>query len=127
MVTYGDNSFLLFLWERFKTLGPKPTEFEDEHGNVPDKPFKMGAHLCFCLKQHKHKRLSKFIDSEQHFNFRMYTFSPRGILEAKLSVALGGGRVEVFSNEVPINILMCMEIIPALLPFITVSKTWAIS
>lgn len=42
-----------FLWERFKTLGPKPTEFkvidmvgvEDEDGNVKqilDKPFKMG-------------------------------------------------------------------------------------
>lgn len=50
-----DTSFpQVFLWERFKTLGPKPAEYdgvemgnvEDNDGNmkiVPDRPLKMRA------------------------------------------------------------------------------------
>lgn len=53
--------FKLFLWERFKTLKPKPPEFEaaemddfeDDNGvvrSVPNKRLKMRAQRLFKLK-----------------------------------------------------------------------------
>lgn len=100
VVSYVDTSFLqLFLWERFRTLGPKlqvfsgidMVDFEDDDDNVmsvPEKPLKMRAHRWSGLKQHKEKRLSKYNDSKKQFVYRPYTFSPRGVAEANLYAAL---------------------------------------
>lgn len=140
IVSYANTSFLqLFLWERFKYLGPKPAQFEavnmvdveDENGivkSVPDKPVKMRAQRWSNMKQHKGKELVEGIDSEKQFTFRPYAFTPRGIAEPKLYATLGSDAVEISFGEVPMKFLTWLAIIsPTLLPFITESKTGTVS
>lgn len=80
------------------------------------------------MKQHKDKRLSKYIDSKKHFVFRPYTFTPRGIAEAKLYAALRSDTVKISSDEVPMTILTRLSIISlTLLSLIADSKVGTIS
>lgn len=52
------------------------------------------------LKQDKHKRLSKFIDVEKHFNFRPYA-SLLKVAEAELYSDLGDTNVQISTDVVP--------------------------
>lgn len=72
VVTHNNTSFLqLFRWERFKTLGLKPAQYdgvemievEDDDGNVKavlDRPLKMMAHRWSNLKQGKLKEFKVY-------------------------------------------------------------------
>lgn len=136
VVTYADTSFLqLFLWKRFKTLGLKPAEYEavemidieDDNGKMKtlsDRTLKMRAQRWSNLKQHKLKRLSKLIDSEKHFNFRPYTFTHHQIVDAELYATLGGGYIEISTDEVPISILTWLAIILQLFFRFLLSRKW---
>lgn len=73
-------------------------EVKDNERNVKtvlDRPFRMRAQRWYGLKQHRLKRFSKSIDSEKHFNFRAYTFTPRGIADVELYAAPRGGLSEI--------------------------------
>lgn len=88
VASYAQTVFLqMFLYERFKSYGAQPTtseattmmKVEDENGiirSVPDKPEKMRAQRWSNLKQLKGKDLVEFIDSEKHFSFRPYGYTP---------------------------------------------------
>lgn len=140
VVSYANSTFLqLFLWERFSNLAPQPVQFEsvtmrtfeDEDGivrTVPDKPARMRAQRWSNLKQQKGKDLMDYIDSEKHFCFRPYGSTPRGVVEAKLYAPLGGKTVEVSAKRVSAELVSWMTMVaPTLLPFITESKTGAVS
>lgn len=73
-------------------------DVKDNEGNVKtvqDRSLRVRAQSRSCLKQHKLKRLSKFIDFKKHFKFCPDTFTPRGIVDTELYGALGGGFVEI--------------------------------
>lgn len=80
----------LFLWERFKTLSRKPTQYDvvemvEVEENVavverPDRRYQLTAQRWSDVKQNKHRKLWKVIDIEKNFNFRPYTFTPRGVV-----------------------------------------------
>lgn len=137
VVSYGNTSFLqLILWKRFETLSPQAVEFEvlemeevvemeeveDDNRiirSVLNKMLKIKAQRWSKLKQHKNKSLVKNIDSEKHFVFHPYTFTPRGVLEATLYAAPGGGSLDIFANEIPMNAMNWLAISsPTLLSFI---------
>lgn len=52
---------------------------------------------------------SKVIDVERSFNFRPYTFTPRGIVELQLYADLGGSTMSNY--KVPVKILTWLTII----------------
>lgn len=106
-------------------------EVEDDNGvvrSIPNKPQKMTAQRWSKLKQHRNKSLVIYVDSEKHFVFRPYTFTPQGITGAKLYAALRGAPVDIFANEIPMYAMTWLAISsPTLLPFITESKSRGIS
>lgn len=63
------------------------------------------------VKQNKRKSLLKLINFEKYFNFRPYTFTPRGAVDVKLYVTLGGGFVDIAADEMPMDVLTWIAIV----------------
>lgn len=103
---------------------------EDENGivrSVPNKPEEMRAQRWSNLKQLKGKNLVEFIDSEKHFSFRLYGYTPREISEVKLYASSGSSfgcpRKDDFIGARGLASDHC----PHAPPFMTESKTGIVS
>lgn len=140
VASYAQTAFLqMFPWERFKNYSPQPIVFEastmmtveDENGvvrSVPDKPEKMRAQRWSNLKQLKGKDLVEFIDSEKHFSFRPYKYTPRGVSEVRLYASVGNSLVDIPARVTSSELAAWLAIIATtLLPFMTESKTGVVS
>lgn len=140
VASYAQTAFLqMFLWERFKSYSSQPTVFEastmmmveDENRvmrSVPNKPKKMRAQRWSNLKQTNDKNLIEFIDSEKHFCFRPYEYTPRGDSEVRFYASTGSNLVDILARVISTELATWLAIIvPTLLPFITESKTGVVS
>lgn len=48
----------------------------------------------------------EYIDSEKHFSFRPYEFTPLGVVEVKLYAGLGSSLVDVSVRGVSMELMM---------------------
>lgn len=70
----------------------------------------------------------EYIDSEKHFSFRHYEYTPRGMAKVRLYASAGGSSVDVSARRVPTGLTAWLAIIaPTLFQFITESKTGVVS
>lgn len=94
----------------------------------PDRPDKIRAQRSSNLKQLRGKDLVEYIDSEKHFSFWPYEYTPRGTTEVRLYANAGGSLVDLAMRGIPAGFAAWLAIIaPTLLPFITESKTGVLS
>lgn len=80
----------------------------EENGQVverTDRPYQPRAKRWSGVKQNKNNRLVKVIDAERNFNFRSYTFTPRGITEIQLYADLRESTIQLSNDEVPMKVL----------------------
>lgn len=76
----------------------------------------------------KGKDLVDFIDTEKHFSFRPYGYTPRVISEVKLYASSGSSLVDIPPRMISTELAAWLAIIsPTLLPFMTESKTGIVS
>lgn len=113
-------------------MAPQPSTFEsihmmiveDENGilrSIPDKPVKMRAQRWSNPKQLKGKDLVEYIDSEKHFSFSPYEYTPREMAKVRLYANARGILVDPYARGAPAGFTAWLVIIgPTLLPFITV-------
>lgn len=91
-------------------------------------PEKMRAQRWSNLKQLRAKDLVEYIDSEKHFSFRSYEYTPRGMAEVRLYANIGGNLVYLAAWGIPAGFTEWLAIIaPSLLSFIKESKIGVVS